>query len=525
MRQRAPIRPLEGAPFHILSRGAAVVMLLMLVAAGRAAETPAGGTPALRWFDSAGLTPPARALLDAMGSAREWGLDPRDYDAAQILSDSRALDASRHRVKIDAALSAAALRFVSHLHSGRIDPRSVGFDMPARGREFDPEAVLARLAATGDTRAVLASVEPPFRHYALLKAQLGRYRALAAQPGRTPLPPIGAHSIAAGESYAGAPALRSWLVVLGDLPVAQRANDADHSLDPHLVEALRRFQFRHGLAQDGVLGRRTYAALTVPLDFRVRQIGLTLERWRWLPVLNAPTIIVNIPQFRLFAFGSAGDQESRMLTMDVIVGQTYPRTRTPVFSADLKYVEFRPYWDVPYSIMSREQLPRIRSRPDYLVAQDLEIVGQDGTVTQHPDARQIADLAAGAARLRQRPGPRNALGLVKFAMPNAYNVLLHDTPANELFRTARRAFSHGCIRVSDPAALAQFVLRQAGGEWPREKIVAAMQGPATVRVDLKQWVRVLIVYGTAVATEQGSIYFFDDIYGNDARLTRLLGLQ
>ncbi|MEZ5533293.1 MAG: L,D-transpeptidase family protein [Steroidobacteraceae bacterium] len=507
------------------SRKVAAIVCLMPVAAALAGEAPIAGAHALRWFDGAGLTAPALDLLAAMDSARDWGLDPHSYGAAQILAESRATDAAQFRAKIDESLSAAAQKFISHLHFGRIDPRSAGFDMPDRGREFDPEAVLARLATTRDTRAVLSSIEPPFRHYALLKAQLGRYRALAADHGRMPLPALGAHSIAPGDPYPGAPALRSLLVALGDLPAAQQASAGDHTLDPPLVEALRRFQFRHGLAQDGVLGRQTYAALTVPLQSRIRQIELTLERWRWLPVLNAPTIIVNIPQFRLFAFASASDQESQMLTMDVIVGQTYPRTRTPAFAADLKYVEFRPYWDVPTSIMSREQLPRIRSRPDYLVSQNLEIVGRDGTVTQHPDARQIAALAAGEARLRQRPGPRNALGLVKFVLPNAYNVLLHDTPANELFKTARRAFSHGCIRVSDPATLAQFVLRQASGEWPREKIVATMQGTGTVRVDLKQWVRVLIVYGTAVATEQGAIYFFDDIYGNDARLTRLLGLR
>ncbi len=382
------------------SRKVAAIVCLMPVAAALAGEAPIAGAHALRWFDGAGLTAPALDLLAAMDSARDWGLDPHSYGAAQILAESRATDAAQFRAKIDESLSAAAQKFISHLHFGRIDPRSAGFDMPDRGREFDPEAVLARLATTRDTRAVLSSIEPPFRHYALLKAQLGRYRALAADHGRMPLPALGAHSIAPGDPYPGAPALRSLLVALGDLPAAQQASAGDHTLDPPLVEALRRFQFRHGLAQDGVLGRQTYAALTVPLQSRIRQIELTLERWRWLPVLNAPTIIVNIPQFRLFAFASASDQESQMLTMDVIVGQTYPRTRTPAFAADLKYVEFRPYWDVPTSIMSREQLPRIRSRPDYLVSQNLEIVGRLAMYV----ALVLPAIALGVIARRRTPG-------------------------------------------------------------------------------------------------------------------------
>ena len=460
-----------------------------------------------------------------MGRAPEWGLDSRDYGAAAILSESRSENSPERRAQLNESLSAAASLFISNLHYGRIDPRTVGFDLPSRAHTFDAQEVLRQLAVTRDTRGVLASVEPPFQHYAFLKTQLAKYRDLAAQRELTQLPAFKARSIAAGEIYSGAPALRALLVALGDLSPAQRLSDADLSLDPQLVAALLRFQFRHGLKQDGALGRQTYAALTVPMSTRVRQIELTLERWRWLPALNAPTIIVNIPQFRLFAFPSASDREAQMVTMDVIVGQTYPRTRTPVFAADLQFVEFHPYWDVPYGIMSRELLPLIRSQSNYLTTHDLEIVEAGGSLTQNPTAQQLADLAAGKSRLRQRPGTQNALGPVKFVLPNPYNVYLHATPANELFKASRRAFSHGCIRVSDPVALAEYVLRQASGNWTREQIIAAMQESATQRVDLKQSVRVLIVYGTAVATEKGLIYFFDDLYGNDARLARALGMQ
>jgi len=481
--------------------------------------------PSIDWFAESALGQPALDLLDAMGRAAEWGLDPRDYGAVAILSESRSANSPARRAQLNARLSAAASRFLAHLHYGRVDPRTVGFDMPSRADTFDAQQVLKQLAVTRDTQGVLASVEPPFQHYAFLKAQLAKYRALATEPGLTQLPAFKPRSIAAGEPYSGAPALRALLVALGDLAAAQRASDADRSLDPQLVAALRRFQFRHGLKQDGALGRQTYAALTVPMNTRVRQIELTLERWRWLPALDAPTIIVNIPQFRLFAFPSASDREAQMVTMDVIVGQTYPRTRTPVFAAGLRFVEFQPYWDVPYGIMSRELLPLIRSHPNYLATHDFEIVEAGGSLTQDPTALQLAELAAGKSRLRQRPGAQNALGPVKFVLPNPYNVYLHSTPANELFKASRRAFSHGCIRVSDPVALAEYVLRQAPAEWTRERIIAAMQAPDTQRVDLKQAIRVLIVYGTAVATEKGLVYFFDDLYGNDARLARALGTR
>jgi murein L,D-transpeptidase YcbB/YkuD len=478
------------------------------------------------WVTGAGtLSPQALALLQAMRAADERGLDPGEYEADKITVEAgggAGQDTSR-RAQIDVAVSIAATRFVTHLHYGRIDPNAVGFEMPARSL-FDLRKALEGLATAADTPAALASIEPQFHHYQLLKQALATYRQLALQPQMTQLPSLPVKSIKPGEAYAGAGALRMLLAALGDLPEGADAGNTDPSVDEQVVSAIKRFQFRHGLRQDGALGPETYAELTTPLSMRVRQIELTLERWRWLPTLDAPTIIVNIPQFRLFAFPTSEDRETQMLTMDVIVGKTFPKTRTPVFAADMKYVKFRPYWDVPYSIMTAEMLPHIRADATFLQKHDLEIVGSqdDAAKPLDPSAQNIAALAAGKLRVRQRPGPDNSLGLVKFMLPNRHNVYLHSTPARGLFQESRRAFSHGCIRVSDPVALAQYVLRNATGEWPREKIEATLSGADNLRVDLKQWIRVLIVYGTAVATEAGSVYFFDDLYGNDARLAHLL---
>jgi murein L,D-transpeptidase YcbB/YkuD len=213
--------------------------------------------------------------------------------------------------------------------------------------------------------------------------------------------------------------------------------------------------------------------------------------------------------------------------MPVIVGQTYSRTRTPVFVGDLQYVIFRPYWDVPRSIVVHEMLPRIRADADYLRRNNLELVdGQsDAGAVVAPTATTLAALAAGQLRLRQRPGDDNSLGLIKFVFPNAHNVYMHGTPAQRLFLLSRRAFSHGCIRVNDPVALARYVLRDTAGDWDDAKITAAMHASTSLRVELRESIRVMILYGTALATEAGATDFFDDIYGDDRKLETLLGLS
>jgi murein L,D-transpeptidase YcbB/YkuD len=304
---------------------------------------------------------------------------------------------------------------------------------------------LEALAGSSDVSRQLASVEPPFYHYHLLKDQLSLYLKLAQQP---------------------------------------------------------------------------------ELTQRVRQIDLTLERWRWLPPFQTPPILVNIPQFRLFAFRATEDRAPDILQMDVIVGKIYPRMQTPVFESNMTYVVIRPYWDVPRSITVNEMLPKIRANPGYVAAQRLQIVsGQsDSSPAVAPTPENIDALAAGRLRLRQVPGEDTALGLIKFMFPNSYNVYLHSTPAHRLFKESVRAFSHGCIRVSDPLALATDVLNNAPGDWTREKIAAAMNDDKTIRVNLTQPINVLILYGTALATEAGPILFFDDIYGYDRKLERELGL-
>ena len=441
------------------------VGLLWCLLALTARSEDASANTAPLWIREGAPTPQAIALIRALCSAENYGLRSIEYlDCARFEQLLVARPSSGHSdpladADFDTELTTVAVRFLSNIHYGRVDPRQAGFDFGFERSPLHYERILSELSSASDITPVLASLEPPFQHYRLLKAALARYRSLAS-----------------GQAAPTPAELRS-----------------------------------------------------APYDARIRQIELTLERWRWLPVFNTPPIIVNIPQFRLFAFQSTRDLKAEILQMDVIVGRTFPKLRTPVFAADLKYVVFRPYWDIPYSITQKEMLPELRRKPDFWHTQHLELV--DGPGDSAPvvpfSSHNLDLLAAGKLRLRQQPGPDNALGLIKFMLPNPYNVYLHSTPAHRLFSQARRAFSHGCIRVSDPVALASQVLRNTADNWTPEAITAAMNGadaPNALRVNLRTPIRVLILYGTALAQEDGTVAFFDDIYGHDRKLEGLLGL-
>jgi len=421
---------------------------------------------------------------------------------------------------IDAELSAAAGQIASDLHQGRVKPTAVGYDLDLKREPFDLAAAATSLARSASLGATLDSMEPQLSHYALLKQALVTYRALnAAHPGIVQLPALPHPRVRPGESYQGASALRRLLVTLGDMPASSR-DAGEPVLDPALVRGVEHFQSRHGLESDGVIGRATFAALTTPLSARVQQIELSLERIRWLPLpLSSPPIIVNIPQFRLFAFRTVQDSAQDILQMDVIVGEAFRARRTPVFAAEMRYVVLRPYWDVPRSILLKELLPDIRKRPEWLEEHDYEIVrGPGDDATSVPATPQnIELLARGDLRVRQKPGASNALGSVKFMFPNKHDVYLHDTPARNLFKRSSRAFSHGCIRVSDPMALLAHVMRD-DATWNTERRDQALAVDAPTRVMLPHRIPVFILYGTALATEDGRVLFFEDLYHQDAPL-------
>jgi murein L,D-transpeptidase YcbB/YkuD len=493
-----------------------IVLLLLVVPC-----TALGAVSTPLWFAGSRPTDAAQGLVRELQNAGQRGLRAQDYNAADLAArlDAVSLSTSRESVlALDAALSAAAARMVMDLRAGRVNPRRLGHDLDVPQARDDPAGIVARVAAAADVGVELDRLEPPLKQYALLKTALARYRDLNTRPELTRLPALPQRSVQTGDAYAGASALRALLIALGDLPIAA-APSGEPIFDESLAQGIRGFQLRHGLESDGVLGPATFRELTTPFSRRIVQIELSLERIRWLPVFASPPIVVNIPQYRLFALRTNEGPPKESLQMDVVVGSAFAPRHTPVFAAEMSYIVLRPYWDVPRSILLEELLPLIRRNARWLQANGFEIVlGQgDDAKPQAPTPHNIELLARGNLRLRQKPGPANALGLVKFMLPNSHNVYLHDTPARALFSQARRDFSHGCIRVSDPMALIRHVLGN-DSPWTPERIQAAMESGGPTRIPLPRRIPVFVLYGTALVRSTGETLFLDDVYGHDARL-------
>jgi murein L,D-transpeptidase YcbB/YkuD len=412
------------------------------------------------------------------------------------------------------------MRYVSDLHIGRVNPQHFKFNLDVSAKKYDLPAFLRdKLIHGADVRAELDQVEPPFAGYKRTLRALQQYMELSRQDNAEQLP-VPAKPVDPGGTYDGVPRLTRLLRLLGDLPDGAASENSNIYAGP-LVDAVKHFQARHGLGPDGRLGTQTLKQMNTPLSFRVEQLRLTLERWRWVPYqFPRPPIVVNIPEFGLRTYNQDGSIE---LMMNVIVGKAY-RHETPVFERDMKYVVFRPYWNVPPSILRSEIVPAIRKDRDYIAKKNYEVVTPQGSIVTSGTISDdiLQQLSAGKLMVRQKPGPTNALGLVKLMFPNEYNVYLHSTPSQQLFSQSRRDFSHGCIRVEKPAELAAWVLRDKP-EWSLERVRAAMQtGKDNVQVNLTNPVPVLIIYGTAVVDQQNEVHFFDDIYGYDADLEKVL---
>ena len=481
---------------------------------------PAGYAPA--WIQGNSPSPQARAMIGLFHDAGKKGLNPEDYDSSRWDGRIGAVQRSDADVAaFDVALMVCTMRYVSDLRIGRINPRHFKFDLSVERKKYDlAEFLRDRLLPASDVAAVIASVEPPFAAYRRTEQALARYTELVGKDDGEKLPAT-AKPVDPGQTYAGVPRLTRILRLVGDLPADASLPSDPQLYDGALVDAAKRFQRRHGLDQDGRLGAATIQQLNVPLGDRVRQLQLTLERWRWLPEqFSAPPIIVNIPDFRLRAL----DENNKVaLEMRVVVGKAM-RTQTPVFTRDMTYIVLRPYWNVPPSIQRGEIVPAIKRDANYIAKKRYEVTTQDGTVVTSGEISDdvLAQLQAGKLAVRQKPGPTNALGLVKLMFPNEYNVYLHSTPSPELFSRTRRDFSHGCIRVEKPADLAAWALRNNAG-WTLERVQQGMQnGKDNVTVTLVKPIPVFIVYGTAIAYEDGEVHFYDDIYGYDAKLAAAL---
>jgi L,D-transpeptidase YcbB len=472
------------------------------------------------WVKDDRPTSQATYLIETLRASRLKGLNPSDYDAEGLATKSLSLNgaSAAAQASFDTALTQSTMRYISDLRIGRINPKHLKFDIDVQSKNYDlAEFIAQQVVNAKDLQLVLDQIEPPYAGYRRIESTLKQYLDLAAR-GDGPKVPGATRTIAPGDTYAGSAQLAERLRLLGDLPQGGTFD----SYTGALVDGVKHFQARHGLATDGKLDVATLRELNTPLSARVQQIDDALERWRWMPTeFQWPPVLVNIPEFRLRAYS---DDHRLALSMNVVVGKAAP-TQTPVFTNDIKFIVFRPYWNVPPGILRRTVIPGILKSSGYLARERFEVTDSSGRVVSASDDL-VAGLRSGKYFVRQKPGPTNALGLIKFMFPNTYSVYLHSTPSTELFSRSRRDFSSGCIRLEKPAELASFLLRnQLDGQqpWTVALVQKAMDsGKDNRQVNLTVKVPVLLLYVTAVAEEDGTVHFFDDIYGHDKRLDAVL---
>ena len=473
------------------------------------------------WLDGQRAHPRVTDLLAAIRSSRSNGLNPGDYHLAAIKATLREMKGKsgirtfreiETLVDLELLSTDAYLLLGSHLLAGRVNPETLYAKWLVDDPEANFAAILQKAVDADGIEASLRKLLPPHTGYTALKKQLAQYRRLSSKYEWPPIPT--GKLIRKGGRDPRIPAIRRRLQLLGDLPVASVSSSK--RFDRFLARAVVRFQRRHGLKPDGILGDRTLAALNVTPRRRIGQIKLNLERWRWIPRdLGKRHLLVNIADYSLIAV----DSGMPVMRMRVVVGQSY--RRTPVFSDTLTKIEINPYWNVPTRLAVDDLLPEIQKDPDYLTRNGFSVYAgwKKGARELDPAAVDWSRVTPENFwyRLRQNPGPNNTLGRMKFLFPNRFAVYLHDTPSRELFTHTRRNFSAGCIRVSRPVDLAGYLLDGNKG-WNRVKILEAVNRGRRVVVRLKGDVDIHILYWTAWVDRKGILQFREDIYSRDRPL-------
>jgi murein L,D-transpeptidase YcbB/YkuD len=469
------------------------------------------------WAGLDGLTRRGHDFLTALCDAESQGLRAQDYDLP-LLRDAlaRAYDRKlardsipRELSRLELRLTATFLRYGTHLFSGRLDPAAVDSGWFISERRTGADSVL-RIALRASTFGEMIRPLVPVREeYGRLVRALGEYRSLAARGGWSDVPVPSRIRLKPHAVDSLIPHIRRRLLVTGELTDSTTPDPFHYDLA--LARAVAAFQDRHGLEVDSVIGRSTIEAMNVPVDMRIGQIELNMERYRWLPDnLGSRHILVNIPDYHLYAY----DDGHEVFQMRVVVGKDFENP-TPVFADSMSYIVFRPYWNVPPRIVKEEIIPAIRTDTAYLTQHNYEILQGREVVDPSTIDWPNVDTATFKFHVRQKPGPLNSLGLVKFMFPNQFDVYLHDTPTRSLFQRAGRAASHGCIRVERPEQLAQFALSR-NPDWDLRKIRDAMQQEEPQQVGLRQKVPVYIVYFTSFVHD-GVVGFRSDLYGTDQR--------
>ncbi len=498
-----PREQVEAAVVQILSSGQKLPLPLERVRGALQAHYVKGGAP-IYWVGTGRAVP----FLQRMNNALYDGLDPVAYPAKSL----QALAVKGEAGDVSAAaqselyLSAYLIAYAADLRTGRVAPQSVDPDLFRPRKTIDSLRVLKDLQGQSNPSKYLSSYEPKNNHYQTLKKMLKIYTNVLTQGVSWPRVADGP-VIEPGKSDPRVKAVRSILSTTGDY---EWDDNGSTTYDERLVIAMRRFQQRHGLEAKGLIGKQSILALNASPAERQKQIILNMERWRWMPdALGTDHFLVNIAGFELQRI----EANTIVTRMNVVVGAV--ATKTPEFSAAMQYVDLNPTWTVPYSIATKEMLPKLRANA-YAYAEDFDVFVK-GKIADWGSVNW-SSYGAGSFpfTFRQRPGPKNALGKVKFMLPNSHNIYLHDTPAKDKFANTTRAFSHGCIRLSRPVDLAYELLGDKTG-MSRQEIDSIWAGGETTKITLPKQIPVHIVYATAFATENG-IEFRPDVYGRDRKL-------
>ncbi len=450
-------------------------------------------------------------LLARLANATYDGLNPQDYplDYLKSLAQNLNPNDAAAAAQAELAYSAFLVAYAADLKVGRVVPQKVDPNLFRSPKTIDVQRVLFDLMRSPDPGKFLDGFEPKNIHYQALKRMLKVYTDVIAQGVSWPSVGQGPN-LMPGNSDPRIPAIREILSVTGDYEWGESKSPV---YDEQLAIAVRRFQLRHGLEAKGALGKQTIVALNISPQERQRQIMVNMERWRWMPDnLGDEHFLINIAGFEL-QHVMANTIVDRM---NVVVGAV--ATQTPEFTGQMAYIELNPYWTVPYSIALKEMLPKLQANP-LAYADDFEVYYNG----QLADWNSISWASYGTGSFpftfRQKPGPKNALGKVKFMLPNKFNIYLHDTPAKDKFANTTRAFSHGCIRLSRPVDLAYALLARAGMD--KDAVDAVWASGQNTKVNLPQFIPVHIVYATAFSSENG-IEFRTDVYGRDKLLYEAL---
>ena len=471
------------------------------------------------WVDAKGPGNDAKNIFSILKTVAPDGLNPADYGIAQITSMWNSRTAA-DLAMLDINITIGLLGYIYDMKEGRLAPKLKNpklFDQ-AGCSTFNPVTAIQNALESDYISLHVSSLAPEHHYYRTLKQELKHYRNIAAEGG-WPMISSG-KTLHPGEIDQRVPSIRRLLARIGDL--IPRAKFNEQLYDDELVTAVKRFQSRHGLEVDGIVGNNTTASLRVPVKKRIQQILMNMERWRWTEHdLGSKYVVVDIAGFNL----QGVKNDFVLLEMPVIVGKLHHET--PVFSDTIKYLDFNPYWNITTSIARNEMLAELREDSNYLASKNIRLFSswQEGAAELDPlniNWDEVSKNQISRFKLRQDPGPWNALGVVKFVFPNKYSIYLHDTPVHGLFEKANRAFSHGCIRLSEPEQLALFLLSDGDGAWTEERIKQVIETEKRKVVRLNTPIPVHLVYQTAWVDKDGLLHFSKDLYGRDQELAKAL---